>query len=360
MVRHYKRIKEKSYSERQLEQAVDAVKENKMTLSQAAKLFAIPRTTIYFRLNHCVMTRAGHPTVFSPEFEKRMADCLYTMEKCGFPLTRKEASVLISEYVRQNGLVTLFKNQIPGKDWFHSFQKRNELSIKKPQNVELARKNACDPFIIYGYLDLMESVLQELELKEKPKQIYNLDETSICNDPTKGKIIGKKGFKATKTTSGPGRNNTTVLLATNACGDKIPPLIIFQGKFLWNQWFYAEEQVKTAYAVSDKGWMETSIFEKYMRNVFVPAIGPERPVLLIFDGHKTHVTLGVIEYAASQGITIIKLPPHTSHVLQPLDLSTMKSLKDRWEAELIGRDVILGHDYLKGNFHEFSPKYGVR
>lgn len=93
MVRHYKRIKEKSYSERQLERAVDAVKENKMTLSQAAKLFEIPRTTISFRLNHCVMTRAGHPTVFSPEFEKRMADCLHTMEKCGFPLTRKEASV---------------------------------------------------------------------------------------------------------------------------------------------------------------------------------------------------------------------------------------------------------------------------
>lgn len=94
-----------------------------------------------------------------------MADCLHTMEKCGFPLTRKEASVLISEYVRQNGLVTPFENQVSGKDWFHTFQKRNELSIKKPQNVELARKNACDPFIIYGFLDLMESVLQELELK---------------------------------------------------------------------------------------------------------------------------------------------------------------------------------------------------
>lgn len=64
MVRHYKRIKEKSYSERQLERAVDAVKENKMTLSQAAKLFEIPRTTISFRLNHCVMTRAGNLTVF--------------------------------------------------------------------------------------------------------------------------------------------------------------------------------------------------------------------------------------------------------------------------------------------------------
>lgn len=160
-------------------------------------------------------------------------------------------------------------------------------------------------------------------------------ETSFCDDPVKGKIIGKKGFRSTRTTSGPGRNNTTVLLATNACGDKLPPLIIFQGKYLWTQWLYANENVKTAYAVSDKGWMETTISEKYVREVFVPATKDERPLLLIFDGHSTHVDLSVIEYVASDGLTIVKLPAHSSHVLQPLDCSTMKPLKDKWEDVVI-------------------------
>lgn len=98
---------------------------------------------------------------------------------------------------------------------------------------------------------------------------------------------------------------------------------------------FKNENIQTAYAVSEKGWMQTSIFEKYLKSVFVPSLGSVRPVLLIYDGHVSHVDLNVIQYAASEGITILKLPPHSSDVLQPLDCSTMKPLKDRWEDEII-------------------------
>lgn len=73
----------------------------------------------------------------------------------------------------------------------------------------------------------------------------------------------------------------------------------------------------------------------YMKEVFVPSTSGERPLLLIFDGHSIHVDLNVIEYAASEGITIAKLPAHLSDVLRPLDCSTMKPLKDKWEDEVI-------------------------
>ncbi|KAJ2937643.1 hypothetical protein O0L34_g19317 [Tuta absoluta] len=334
MVRHYKRKKEKTYSELQIQKALDDVRKKKMTTYAAAAYYQIPRSTLNTRLT-CIRDSPGRPTVFTPKFEKCMAENLHIMERYGFPLTRKEASILISEYVRRNGIHTPFKDDIPGKDWFHALQRRNELSIKKPQAVEISRRKACDPFIVYEYFDILERVVDELDLKEKPHRIYNLDETSMCDDPVKGKVIGKKGFRSTRTTSGPGRSNTTVLLATNACGGKLPPLIIFQGKHLWEHWLFPDENVPTAYAVSKKGWMETSIFEKYMREVFVPSTRGERPLLLIFDGHSTHVDLSVIEYAASEGITIVKLPAHSSDVLQPLDCSTMKPLKDKWEDEVI-------------------------
>lgn len=259
MVRHYIRKKEKAYTDLDLQKAIDDVKNNGMSSSQAALVYGIPRTTINTRLQ-CVHDTVGRPTVFSADFEKRMAENLHIMEKHGFPLSRKEASVLISEYVRRNGMTTPFKDDIPGKDWFYLFQKRNGLSIKKPQHVEIARRKACDPFVIYEYFDLLEKVVEELNLKDKPQQIYNLDETSICNDPVKGKIIGKKGFPATRTTSGPGRHNTTVLLATNACGVKIPPLIVLQGKTLCSQWFYENENVKLhTWSVKRVGWRQPSL-----------------------------------------------------------------------------------------------------
>lgn len=240
MVRHYKRKREKTYSELTIQKALEDVRSNKMTAYAAAKYHNIPRSTLKTRLN-CSHVSAGHPTIFSPEFEKLMANYLHIMEKNFFPLTRKEASLLISEYVRRNGINTPFKADMPGRDWFYAFKKRNGLSIKKPQAVEISRRKASDPFIVYAYFDLLEQVAEELGLQNKPDKIYNLDETSICQDPQKGKIIGKKGFKATRTTSGPGRSNTTILLATNACGDKVPPLIIFQGKHLWTQWLYPNE-----------------------------------------------------------------------------------------------------------------------
>lgn len=76
----------------------------------------------------------------------------------------------------------------------------------------------------------------------------------------------------------------------------------------------------------------------YIKEVFLPAVGQERPVLLVFDGHSTHVDLSVLERLAAQEITVLKLPAHSSHILQPLlllDCSTMKPMKDKWDSEIV-------------------------
>jgi hypothetical protein len=49
--------------------------------------------------------------------------------------------------------------------------------------------------------------------------------------------------------------------------------------------------------------------------------------LLILYGHGNHVTLEVIEQAEDFGLDMITLPSHTSHALQPLDVSCFKTFK---------------------------------
>ena len=56
-------------------------------------------------------------------------------------------------------------------------------------------------------------------------------------------------------------------------------------------------------------------------------IPPLRPVLLVSDGHGSHITIDAIEYARSNEIHLLRLPSHTSHILQPLDLGVFKSFK---------------------------------
>lgn len=58
----------------------------------------------------------------------------------------------------------------------------------------------------------------------------------------------------------------------------------------------------------------------------LPALGDQRPVLVTYDSHSTHVSLDLEEYALDQGITILKLPAQKSDILQPLDV-VFKSYK---------------------------------
>ena len=52
------------------------------------------------------------------------------------------------------------------------------------------------------------------------------------------------------------------------------------------------------------------------------------PVLLLTDGHKTHINIDVIDLCRDNGIALFYLPPHMTHALQPLDVAVFKSLKD--------------------------------
>lgn len=54
----------------------------------------------------------------------------------------------------------------------------------------------------------------------------------------------------------------------------------------------------------------------------------EDSVLLILDNHTSYISLEAFNLCKSSFITILSLPPHTSHRLQPLDLTCFGSLKN--------------------------------
>lgn len=290
MVSNYKRKTERgAYSKDKLKEAAAAVRNGSLSGYKASQMYKIPRMTII----DCVNSRRtksntlGRSTVLAPDAETSLANGLKLMEKYGFGLSRKEVLETVGEYVNKNNMSTNFKNGKPGQAWFTGFKKRHNLSIKKPQAVEYARKKAIDPFILYPYFDLLKSTLEELNLTEKPEAIWNMDETSFSKDPEQTKTVGAKGHTATRVISSPGRDNTTVLLCGNALGKKAPPMIVYKGKNVWDSWVSPDAYPNTSYAATANGWMESEIFEQYFTKTFVPAIGNERPILLLYYGHAT-------------------------------------------------------------------------
>jgi hypothetical protein len=51
------------------------------------------------------------------------------------------------------------------------------------------------------------------------------------------------------------------------------------------------------------------------------------------DGHGSHITANVIAHCMEHAIDLLILTPHTSHVLQPLDVSVFSPLKRVLAAE---------------------------
>jgi hypothetical protein len=64
---------------------------------------------------------------------------------------------------------------------------------------------------------------------------------------------------------------------------------------------------------------------------FRASLGKEdKPILLLLDGHVSHSVAGTVDICAENNIRTVLLPPHTSHVLQPLDVGLFPSLKAAW------------------------------
>lgn len=79
--------------------------------------------------------------------------------------------------------------------------------------------------------------------------------------------------------------------------EKSTTLIVFKGKNVWGTWTSPYAYPGTSYAASKNGWMETQIFETYFKKSFLPLVKDQRPLLVIYDGHSTHVGLNIIEEA---------------------------------------------------------------
>lgn len=71
------------------------------------------------------------------------------------------------------------------------------------------------------------------------------------------------------------------------------------------------------------GWTDGEIALEWMKNDFNPATKEKaagQTRVLLMDGHGSHYTLELLEYAQANNIVILGYPPHCTHVLQGLDV----------------------------------------
>ena len=158
-------------------------------------------------------------------------------------------------------------------------------------------------------------------------QIYNCDEIGVSVVHKPGKIVAEMGRH--KVYAAKKGKMHTILTCISASGNALLPMMIFPRKQTPPGNFHEGAVVQTLFCNSPNGWINNDLFLQWFK--FFLANIPTRPVLLIMDGHGTHMSIELIELARSNGVHLLCLPPHTTHTLQPTDVGIFKSFKSNFQ-----------------------------
>lgn len=85
------------------------------------------------------------------------------------------------------------------------------------------------------------------------------------------------------------------MACVNAEGKALPPLVIYEANKLWSSWIGDKNEwmVKGSFfGVSTTGCMNSTIFHQWF--VEFTELVQARPILLLFDGHISHLDLKTI------------------------------------------------------------------
>lgn len=230
----------------QIKACLEHMRSHSLSLNAAAILFQLPETTVRRHNNYqqreVELPPVGRLPCIPSGVQVEVAQIARIAAAHGFGLSREELRKLIGDYVKENIQKDTslgnylrencqFANNMPSDKWLANFMCNHHLSLHKPSPLERARRNTqSDPFIVYGFFDILDELFLRLNLHNAPSRIYNLDETAFFLDPKGGRVVAEVGESTHRVTAGPGRACFTALACVSATGHSLPPLIVFDTK----------------------------------------------------------------------------------------------------------------------------------
>ncbi|XP_036342576.1 uncharacterized protein LOC118751857 [Rhagoletis pomonella] len=323
-------------------QALEDIRSNHISIRQAANKYGLCRSTLHDRLKGKRLigenaTRMGPAPYLTTEEEQQIAQWCIDLCKCGFPLKNDDLLNTVQKIINDTNRNTPFKNNRPGRTWMQAFIKRNpSLAMREAETISKGRAVVMQETILKWFKELEEylKTIGQENIMNDASRILNSDETSFCLCPKTGKVIAPKGYKNIyQIAAGNEKETLTVLIVFSADGKLFEPMVVFP--YLRPPKEIVDSMPKSWFlGRSESGWMKSETFFEYVANCVhnrLLADGVERPVILFVDGHKSHLTLELSEFCNRNQIILYALPPNTTHIMQPADVSVFKPLKSDWK-----------------------------
>lgn len=164
-------------------------------------------------------------------------------------------------------------------------------------------------------------------------------------------IVNSSCRHAFEANGGTGKEYRTALICISAGGQVLCPFLLYAGKNLMTTWckggpdgahFGVTKKVGYRRELSPlslrnvslfQGWIDTSMYEYWLEQMFIPSTAHlNRPLLLIIDGHASHLSLKILDLLKVHQVICLILPSHSTHALQPLDVVAFNAVKKDWSA----------------------------
>lgn len=332
-----------------VQQAVDGIRSGLYRSSyHAANELDVKPSTVQFRMKGRKSRSESHEDQqpLSRIEELELVRWITQLTKCGYP-PRHGIFKAMAEALRQRRVaqinehgIELVNYQPLGADWYKGFRNRHpQIETAISSAIEMNRMKDTSLEVLQHWFNSFQLTVEfhKIELKN----VYNMDESGFSIGQIEAsRVLINKELRIRYQAS-PGRQEwVTAIEAICPDGTVIPPLIIFKGESVSAEWISSDDVPDDwRFDANTKGWTSNIHGLEWLRRCFEPSTREKangKPRLLICDGHDSHVTPEFIIHCMFHNIVLLILPPHTSHITQPLDLCIFGPFKRHMTAELHG------------------------
>jgi len=201
--------------------------------------------------------------------------------------------------------------------------RHTDLSFRSTETLSYGRGSGLNRTIVQEFYDLLTKTVETNGIE--PQNLFSMDKTGLQLCTRSTNVVIEKGSKRVpQLSSGEKGKTVSIMACCSVTGVFPPPFIIFKGK-------RRKEELAdrlppgTEFHMTESGYAQTATFRECVQ--FFSKHKSAGKSLLIMDGHTSHVDYEALSNADANDITLLLLPAHTSHELQPLDKSVFKALK---------------------------------
>ncbi len=311
--------------------------------------------------------KRGRPPLLDADQEAEVVDYMAFLRTHDVPLTKPFMIELIA---RMFDDANTGSPLVVGKKWLKGFVRRNNVKSVVFNTIEAMRRAWCTSCNFHKHFQKYEDVVIKCGFgfrgedgrvrvhENKLDRIVSFDETSVSD----ALLHGHNTVRNRTMTVDPSDEGTVVstqekkrasfILATNAAGELFRPFIIWMRAVPFNivatrgpkpmsTRLYQGKPAEAVHTFTESGGNEgkeitTSFITEYVVKAF-DDVSKAHPILVMFDGHSTHLSYDLVSHCHEMGIELLMRPPHTTHLLQPEDVSVFRALKEKYKQALVSQ-----------------------